>query len=80
LGTLLAIGVTFVSYFGYAIMIGGCVLRDASGNVTEYLMGLNESASNPYMFVSNCTGRECNYGIETDSQVRDTKLKLLLNN
>lgn len=71
LGTLLAIGVTFVSYFGYAVMIGGCVLRDASGNVTEYLTAFNETGGlDPYSIVSNCTGRQCEFGIETDSQVR----------
>ncbi|CAB3385070.1 Hypothetical predicted protein [Cloeon dipterum] len=71
LGTLLAIAVTFVSYFGYAIMIGSCVLRDASGNVTEYFMGLNESAADAMKYVINCTGRECNYGIEVDSQAME---------
>jgi len=64
----LAIAVTFVSYIGYGIMVGSCVLRDASGNVTEYLMGVNES--DPFKYVTNCTGRTCDFGIETDSQVR----------
>ncbi|KAF4526779.1 hypothetical protein B566_EDAN012319 [Ephemera danica] len=71
LGTLLAIAVTFVSYFGYAVMLGGCVLRDASGNVTEYMMGYNESVENAYNYVTNCTGRECVYGLEVDSQAME---------
>jgi hypothetical protein len=49
-------------------MVGSCVLRDASGNMTEYMMGFNESE--PLKYIANCTGRTCDYGIATDSQVR----------
>jgi hypothetical protein len=49
-------------------MVGSCVLRDASGNMTEYMMGFNESE--PLKYIANCTGRSCDYGISTDSQVR----------
>lgn len=50
-------------------MMGSCMLRDASGNITEYLIGLEESESDPLMYVTNCTGRQCDYGLENDNQV-----------
>ncbi|KAL0271584.1 UNVERIFIED_CONTAM: hypothetical protein PYX00_008636 [Menopon gallinae] len=67
-GTLLAIFITFLSYLGYAFMMGGCMLRDASGNITEYLIGLEESESDPLTYVTNCTDRQCDYGLENDNQ------------
>lgn len=37
LGTLLAIGVTAVSYIGYGFMSGGCFMRRATGNNFTWL-------------------------------------------
>ncbi|XP_046400819.1 solute carrier family 12 member 3-like isoform X1 [Ischnura elegans] len=71
IGTLLAIAVTFLSYFGYAFMLGGCTLRDASGNVTEYYLALNDSLPDPWTYLKNCTDRTCNYGLENDSQAME---------
>ena len=67
LGTLLAILITFLSYISYAFMMGGCVLRTASGNVTEYLQVKGEPED--WRAFSNCTERSCLYGLHNDSQV-----------
>jgi amino acid transporter len=66
-GTLLAIFITFVSYISYAFMMGGCILRTASGNVTEYLLVKGEAEE--WRMFSNCTDRSCPYGLHNDSQV-----------
>ncbi|PNF22995.1 hypothetical protein B7P43_G10392 [Cryptotermes secundus] len=68
-GTLLAIFVTFLSYIGYAFMMGGCVLRTASGNVTEYLQVKGEP--DEWAVFSNCTDRSCLYGLHNDSQAME---------
>ncbi|KAK6644092.1 hypothetical protein RUM43_000358 [Polyplax serrata] len=70
-GTLLAILVTFLSYLTYAFMIGGCTLRDATGSVDDYLKGLQLNASNPMVFVTNCTEGACEYGLQNDSQAME---------
>jgi solute carrier family 12 sodium/potassium/chloride transporter 2 len=67
IGTLLAILITFISYVCYAFMMGGCVLRTASGNVTEYLQVKGEP--NEWAVFSNCTDRPCLYGLHNDNQV-----------
>lgn len=36
-GTLLAIGITFVTYIVYPFMLAGSVIRDASGNHVVYV-------------------------------------------
>jgi solute carrier family 12 sodium/potassium/chloride transporter 2 len=69
LGTLLAIFVTFLSYICYAIMMGGCMLRTASGNVTEYLQVKGEPAE--WRLFSNCTERTCLYGLHNDIQAME---------
>lgn len=48
-------------------MMGGCVLRTASGNVTEYLQVKGEP--NEWAVFSNCTDRPCLYGLHNDNQV-----------
>jgi len=73
-GTLLAITVTYISYIGYAFMMGGCALREASGNLTEYLMtqdSLVNGTELPIGFQAydNCTDRECEYGMYNSAQV-----------
>ncbi|KAL2079179.1 hypothetical protein ACEWY4_024923 [Coilia grayii] len=52
-GTLLAIFWTTVSYLAVAITAGGCVIRDASGN-------LNDSVS--FNATEGCVGLGCDYG------------------
>ncbi|KAJ4451627.1 hypothetical protein ANN_03096, partial [Periplaneta americana] len=69
IGTLLAIFVTFFSYVAYAFMMGGCVLRTASGNVTEYLQIKGET--DEWSIFSNCTDRSCLYGLHNDSQAME---------
>ncbi|XP_063215626.1 bumetanide-sensitive sodium-(potassium)-chloride cotransporter-like isoform X2 [Bacillus rossius redtenbacheri] len=71
IGTLLAILVTFVSYVGYAFMMGSCMLRDASGNVTEYLQVRSEGTDYLYSSFSNCTTRSCRYGLQNDNQAME---------
>jgi len=48
-------------------MMGGCLLRTASGNVTEYLQVKGEPAE--WRLFSNCTERTCLYGLHNDIQV-----------
>uniref|UniRef100_A0A0A9WLJ8 Bumetanide-sensitive sodium-(Potassium)-chloride cotransporter n=1 Tax=Lygus hesperus TaxID=30085 RepID=A0A0A9WLJ8_LYGHE len=62
-GTILAIVITTGSYLLMAFISGSSVLRDASGNVTEYLNGTGT--------FSNCTGRECLYGLQNSFQVME---------
>ncbi|PSN39492.1 Bumetanide-sensitive sodium-(potassium)-chloride cotransporter [Blattella germanica] len=69
IGTILAIIVTFVSYIGYAFMMGGCVLRTASGNVTEFLQV--KGTPDEWSIFSNCTDRSCPYGLQNDSQAME---------
>lgn len=58
-GTILSIILTSISYVGMAIMAGACVLRDASGNVTELFNGT----------FTDCTDRKCNWGLQNSFQV-----------
>ncbi|XP_039291807.1 bumetanide-sensitive sodium-(potassium)-chloride cotransporter-like isoform X3 [Nilaparvata lugens] len=58
-GTILAIVVSTLLYVGMAAMIGALVVRDASGDVTEYLAGI----------AYNCSGRDCQYGLQNTVQV-----------
>ncbi|KAL7034522.1 hypothetical protein ACKWTF_007999 [Chironomus riparius] len=58
-GTLLAIFLTTLSYLGMAVMTGSCVVRDATGNLTEYVQGT----------FLDCTDRKCEYGLQNSFQV-----------
>ncbi|XP_057664509.1 bumetanide-sensitive sodium-(potassium)-chloride cotransporter isoform X1 [Diorhabda carinulata] len=58
-GTLLAILVTSSTYILMSIVAGCTVLRDASGNITDYVNG-----SWPVCLPGNCT-----YGLQNDFQV-----------
>ncbi|KAK7794717.1 hypothetical protein R5R35_009612 [Gryllus longicercus] len=69
IGTLLAILVTFVSYVAYGFMMGGCMLREASGNITEYIAVINTSES--WSIFTNCTDRDCRYGLHNDIQAME---------
>ncbi|RZC38431.1 bumetanide-sensitive sodium-(potassium)-chloride cotransporter, partial [Asbolus verrucosus] len=58
-GTLLAIALTTTSYILMALVCGFTVVRDATGNITDYL---NDS-------VPNCTVQDCHYGLHNSFQV-----------
>jgi len=71
-GTLLAILVTFCSYFGYAAMIGSCYLSEASGIQEEYIASLTSNSS--ILHFDNCdpafrNGTRCKFGSSNDFQV-----------
>lgn len=51
--------------------MGSCMLRDASGNITDYLQGKEENQSDPYAILSNCTERSCRFGLENDNQAME---------
>ncbi|XP_043285167.1 bumetanide-sensitive sodium-(potassium)-chloride cotransporter [Venturia canescens] len=77
-GTLLAILLTTLSYLLMAFMIGGSVLRDASGNVTDLLSHVatenltsGEALDRPWSIYGtdfNCTN-SCPYGSHNSFQV-----------
>ncbi|CAB0011621.1 unnamed protein product [Nesidiocoris tenuis] len=62
-GTILAIILTTGSYLLMALLSGSAVLRDASGNVTEYLNGTGTFA--------DCSNRTCMYGLQNSFQVME---------
>lgn len=74
-GTLAAIATTYVSYFSYCLIIGGCTLRQASGILDEVLLTkeiLNDSfiAQNNITFPYNdCFDRQCIKGSQKDQQL-----------
>jgi solute carrier family 12 sodium/potassium/chloride transporter 2 len=59
-GTLLAIGITSVSYLGYAVLIAGCGLRAASGYVKEVDVASDVNFTTGF---DACDGRQCSYGL-----------------
>ena len=76
-GTLLAIGVTCITYLGYAVLAAGCSLRAASGVLDEVYLSqgtLNASIAdekNITRFFDDCDGRECNYGLIYSQQMME---------
>lgn len=53
-------------------MMGGCAIREASGNVTEYTAAVNETFHALYPevpFYNDCVDRECGYGMLESAQV-----------
>ncbi|TRY67041.1 hypothetical protein TCAL_17390 [Tigriopus californicus] len=71
-GTLSAIGLTYITYIGYAIMIGSCYLSETSGDPAEYIAFLNGSESIDVFSYDNCTLRKCDYGSSNDQQISYT--------
>lgn len=67
-GTLSAIGLTYVTYIGYAVMIGSCYLSETSGDAAEYKAFLNGNESADVFSFDNCTFRKCDYGSSNDQQ------------
>nr|AMO44056.1 Na+/K+/2Cl- cotransporter protein [Penaeus japonicus] len=76
-GTLLAIGITFVTYIVYPFMLAGSVVRDASGNVTMFEAYVNstELLENPVFTNESCTtdggGGTCEFGLQNSFQVME---------
>ena len=76
-GTMLAIGITCLSYLSYAVMVAGCSLRAASGIVDEVYFAsglLNESdtiEANITRRFDDCDGRECSYGLIYSQQMME---------
>ncbi|CAG7838639.1 unnamed protein product [Allacma fusca] len=77
-GTLLAIGITYLSYIVFALMMGGSVLREATGDLDQYLSGLNISAEEAnelgFKFYTDCqngTDYICSYGLLNNPQVME---------
>nr|QGP72204.1 Na+/K+/2Cl- cotransporter [Penaeus monodon] len=76
-GTLLAIGITFVTYIVYPFMLAGSVTRDASGNVTLFQDNLNTTdlLDNPVFTNVSCSkngeGDVCEFGLENSFQVME---------
>ncbi|KAL7634915.1 UNVERIFIED_CONTAM: hypothetical protein RMT77_015296 [Armadillidium vulgare] len=76
-GTILAIGITFLTYIIYPIFVGAGVARHATGNVEEYLKYkdlVSNPLENPVYNVTNCglyeTGQSmCKYGTQNSVQV-----------
>ncbi|XP_018578158.1 bumetanide-sensitive sodium-(potassium)-chloride cotransporter [Anoplophora glabripennis] len=58
-GTLLAIFITTISYILIAVVVGCTVLRDATGNVTDYINGSWPVGCEP----------KCEYGLHNNFQV-----------
>ncbi len=78
-GTLLAIGITCLSYLSYAVMAAGCSLRAASGIVGEVYFASsgmwNETDTMEDVNITrrfdDCNGRECNYGLIYSQQMME---------
>ncbi|CAG0914745.1 unnamed protein product [Notodromas monacha] len=83
LGTLLAIGVTCVSYVGYGLMVGGSCMRRATGDVCDLYSGTDYACEgnatkptlsiadyvNSNAFKCNATGDDaCKFGLQFDNQ------------
>uniref|UniRef100_A0A665WSJ4 Solute carrier family 12 member 3-like n=1 Tax=Echeneis naucrates TaxID=173247 RepID=A0A665WSJ4_ECHNA len=74
-GTLMAILWTTISYLGIAITVGSCVLRDASGNMTDILMGnitdgcVGLGCKLGWNFTECIESHSCKYGLANSSKV-----------
>ena len=47
-GTFMAIFFTYITYVGYGILVGCVYMREASGNIDEYIFALNGSIGNDF--------------------------------
>uniref|UniRef100_A0A3Q3LZH2 Solute carrier family 12 member 3 n=1 Tax=Mastacembelus armatus TaxID=205130 RepID=A0A3Q3LZH2_9TELE len=72
-GTLMAIFWTTVSYLGISFTLGSCVIRDASGNISDALTGNITDGCvgcNLGWNFTECTlSKSCQYGLANDSKV-----------
>ncbi|ODM98387.1 Bumetanide-sensitive sodium-(potassium)-chloride cotransporter [Orchesella cincta] len=75
-GTLLAITITYITYILYAVMMGGCALREATGNETQYILNMNATfmEENPdFLLYTDCKDglQTCDYGMLNSAQVME---------
>ncbi|GCC19977.1 solute carrier family 12 member 2 isoform X1 [Chiloscyllium punctatum] len=73
-GTLLAILITTIVYAGAAVVAGSCVVRDATGNLTDAIISgtatncTNAACKLGFNF-SSCATTPCSYGLMNNFQV-----------
>ncbi|XP_078425135.1 solute carrier family 12 member 2 [Cetorhinus maximus] len=73
-GTLLAILITTIVYAGAAISTGSCIVRDATGNLTDAIppgtvTNCTTAACKLGFNFSSCATNKCSYGLMNDFQV-----------
>ncbi|XP_072372957.1 solute carrier family 12 member 2 isoform X2 [Scyliorhinus torazame] len=73
-GTLLAIVITTIVYAGAAISTGSCIVRDATGNLTDAIIpgtltNCTKAACKLGFNFSSCATNKCSYGLMNDFQV-----------
>ncbi|XP_038660633.1 solute carrier family 12 member 2 isoform X2 [Scyliorhinus canicula] len=73
-GTLLAIVITTIVYAGAAISTGSCIVRDATGNLTDAIIpgtltNCTNAACKLGFNFSSCAANKCSYGLMNDFQV-----------
>ncbi|KAK2862945.1 hypothetical protein Q5P01_002478 [Channa striata] len=74
-GTLMAIFWTTISYLVISTTIGACVIRDASGNITDLLTGnmtdgcVGLGCDLGWNFTECIQSQTCNYGLANNSKV-----------
>ncbi|XP_067839362.1 solute carrier family 12 member 2 isoform X2 [Heptranchias perlo] len=73
-GTLLAILITTIVYAGAAVSVGSCIVRDATGNLTDAIIpgtvtNCTSAACKLGFNFSNCATNKCSYGLMNDFQV-----------
>ncbi|RXG73338.1 Solute carrier family 12 member 2 [Armadillidium vulgare] len=71
-GTLLAIFITTIAYAIYPFLMGGAVVRDASGNITQYRENSHlDVFDNPAFNRTFCPDQKCDYGSQNYFQVME---------
>ncbi|XP_039996550.1 solute carrier family 12 member 10, tandem duplicate 1 isoform X2 [Xiphias gladius] len=74
-GTLMAIFWTTISYLAISLTIGSCVIRDASGNITDILIGnttdgcVGLGCNMGWNFTECIKEKTCQYGLANNSKV-----------
>nr|XP_040036852.1 solute carrier family 12 member 3-like isoform X1 [Gasterosteus aculeatus aculeatus] len=74
-GTLMAIFGTTVSYIVIPVTVGACVLRDASGNISDMMTGNNTDdcvglgCAHGWNFTKCIQLENCEYGLNTNTKV-----------
>ncbi|XP_013879271.1 solute carrier family 12 member 3 [Austrofundulus limnaeus] len=74
-GTLMAIFWTTISYLGIAVTVGACVVRDASGNKSDIIIGnstdgcLGLTCKMGWNFTDCIQSQSCNYGLANSVKV-----------
>ncbi|CAG0892929.1 unnamed protein product [Darwinula stevensoni] len=65
-GTLAAVVLTYLSYIGYGVMLGGSAVREASGEISELDKTLVDVLQSDAF---NCTLRSCKWGLQNSNQM-----------